>query len=35
MSTATSNLMFFDLPLDKICQTIQNNIEEFIASETK
>jgi ion channel-forming bestrophin family protein len=23
-----------DLPLDKICQTIQNNIEEFIADET-
>ncbi|MCC5640045.1 hypothetical protein LC593_30295 [Nostoc sp. CHAB 5844] len=23
-----------DLPLDKICQTIQNNIEEFIASQT-
>ena len=24
-----------DLPLDKICQTIQNNIEEFIDSQTK
>ncbi|MGI2908296.1 bestrophin family protein [Tolypothrix sp. VBCCA 56010] len=23
-----------DLPLDKICQTIQNNLEEFIASQT-
>jgi putative membrane protein len=25
---------FNDLPLDKICQTIQNNLEEFIASQT-
>lgn len=24
-----------DLPLDRICQTIQNNIEEFIAIQTK
>lgn len=24
-----------DLPLDKICQTIQDNIKEFIATETK